>query len=108
MHIARLSLILCAGFVGLVAYLLAGVGSFQSLQFMMSEAAHLCSALSKENVDKSFKRSPVSKEKLFLAFVVMNVAVPLVAFWNLVFSDITWSGIRYSKRHGRIVKVVHM
>ena len=84
------------------------MSSFQSLQFMMSEAEHLCSVLSKENVDRNFQRSPVSREKLFLAFVAVNVAVPFVALWNIVFSDITWSGIRYSKKHGRIVKVVHM
>ena len=106
--IATCRYVRATGIVGLFAYLIAGYGSFLSLQFMMSEAEHLCAVLSKDHVDKKFKRTAVSKEKLFFAFVVVNVAVPFFALWNLVFNDITWSGIRYSKNKGRVVNVVHV
>ena len=97
---------------GLLLYALAGAGGARSLLFMMREAEHLCHALGRGRDGAGgappFEETRKSGWRLLLAFVLVNSAAPFVIGWNFLCHDITWSGVRYTKRRGRVFRVEHL
>ncbi len=45
--------------------------------------------------------------KLWLAFWISNALLPVCAACTWLKPDVVWSGVRYHKKDGRIVKVLH-
>ncbi len=45
--------------------------------------------------------------KVWAAFLFTNAVLPLCAAYTWLAPDVVWSGVRYHKRGGRIVRVQH-
>lgn len=46
--------------------------------------------------------------QVWLAFFIENALLPWVFLWVFLCPTVEWSGVRYSKRCGRVVAVQHM
>lgn len=45
--------------------------------------------------------------KLWLGFCISNAVLPMCAAYTWFMPDIVWSGVRYYKHNGRVVRVQH-
>lgn len=89
----------------LLAFTLSIVYMMAALQWMTRTVLDLFCAL-----NPALKRHQLDTfcwPKLWLAFYLNNAVIPLCIAYTFMTSHIDWSGIRYWRKRGKIVRVLH-